>query len=68
MVHGRDVASMIDCDHLSRFDGQWRESSSFGTDLVGGNGANHVNNPGVVAQAVDFLPSAVNSEFAIGLD
>ncbi len=36
--------------------------------MVCKDGANGVNYPHVVAKAVDFLPCAVDSEFAIGLD
>jgi hypothetical protein len=53
---------------LSRFDRHLRKSSSFGADLVCSNGANGVNDPCVVDKAVDFLPCAVNLEFAICFD
>jgi len=36
--------------------------------LVCGDGTNQLNEPGVVAQAVDFLPGAVNAKFAVLLD
>jgi len=36
--------------------------------LVCSDGTNRVNKPGVVAQAVDFLPGAVDAEFAVVFD
>ncbi len=68
MVHCRNVTSMADRDRLSGFDCHRRKSSGPWADLVCSDGNNGINNPRVVAKAVNFLPCAVNSEFAIGLD
>ncbi len=65
MVHGRNVASDLDCDRLARFDGEGRQHSGLGANLVCGDCSDGVDEPGVVAQTVDFLPGAVYYEFAI---
>ena len=68
MVHGGNVTTVSDRDGLSGFDRQRGKSSGFGADLVHGNGTHWVNEPGVVAQTVDFLPGAVDTELAVVFD
>jgi len=56
---------MTDCPDLIVKRGK---SAGLGADLVCSDSANGVNDPCIVAKAVDFFPGAVNPEFAIGLD
>ena len=68
MIHYGDFAAGIDCDGMSGFDLDGQQSTGFRANLVCGNGTDGVDNPGIVAQAVNFFPGAVNPEFAVVLD
>ncbi len=68
MVHCRNVTTLCDRDRMTRFDCQWGESTGLGADLVFSDCTNGIDDPRVVAQAVNILPGAVDSEFSIGLD
>ncbi len=68
MIHHGDVASGLNCDLVSGFDSDGQKHVCFGADLVGGNGPDGVDDPCIVTQAVNLLPGAVNSEFAVVLD
>ncbi len=68
MVHGGDITALLDRHRLSGFDREWGERVVLGADLVCCDGANGVDNPGVVAKVVDLLPGIVNAEFAVRLD
>ncbi len=57
--------TMTDCPDLIVKRGK---SAGLGADLVCSDSANGVNDPCIVAKAVDFFPGAVNPEFVIGLD
>ena len=49
MVHGRNVAARSDFDLLARFDREWRQRVCFGANLVSGDGADGVHQPGVIS-------------------
>jgi len=68
VVHGRNVAARSDFDLLARFDREWRQRVCFGANLVSGDGADGVHQPGVISEAENFLPGGGDSEFAIILD
>ena len=68
VVHGRNVAARSDFDLLARFDREWRQRVRFGANLVSGDGADGVHQPGVISEAENFLPGGGDSEFAIILD
>ena len=68
MIHGRNVAARSDFDLLARFDREWRQRVCFGANLVSGDGADGVHQPGVISEAENFLPGGGDSEFAIILD
>ncbi len=68
MVHGRNVTSRLDCNGLARFDRHCRKGTCFRAYLVGCNGTDGINDPSVVTQTVNFLPGAVDPEFAVVLD
>ncbi len=53
---------------MSGFNGDGRQRVSFGANLVSSDGPNGVNQKCVVSQGVNFLPSAVDPEFAVVLD
>ncbi len=67
MVHCRNVTAVYDRDCLSKFDCHRGKSSGPGADLVRSDGTNGINDSRFVSQAVNFLPCAVDAEFAIGL-
>ncbi len=68
VVHCGDVAACLNCDRVSRFDGDGRQHICFRANLVGGDGPDGLDEPCVVSQAVDFLPGAVNPEFAVAFN
>ncbi len=68
MVHCGDVATDLNCDWVSGFDCDGRQCICFRANLVGHDGPDGVDEPCVVPQAVDFLPGAVDPEFAVALN
>ncbi len=65
MVHCGDVAACLNCDRMSGFDCDGQQRVSFRANLVGPDG---VDEPCVVSETVDFLPGAVDPEFAVAFD
>ncbi len=68
VIHGRNVAARSDFDLLARFDREWRQRVSLWANLVSGDGANGVHQPGVISEAENFLPGGGDSEIAIIFD
>ncbi len=65
VVHGRNVASCFDGDGLAQLDGEGLQRSSFRAYLACHDGSDGVDEPSVVAQAVELLRGVVDLEFAV---
>ncbi len=68
MVHGGNVAALLDCNGLASADCQRRKASSLGANMVCGDRTYWVHEPCVVLKAEDFFLCVRDFEFAIVID